>query len=400
MGKKKVTKKPLPSDRLTMQLFAPGMTEMHRAGLGGLAATLRLLERNVGEGELEDVDVPGGPWDDEDEPPWDISPHAITIRFGEPERAAVFLERLFVFAFSLDDDMLYLPAQYDGDVPSIIRAMIQQGITLTFLQHGQTRRLAKTSTALSFNPEGKPGQEIVFEYRACSKYKHQLGWKDLIDKKKGTLNPNPIEVAGPMSPGAVVRHNAFSGQTKIEETAELILPLYFSLIGCLTMSINRGSGVLIVPEVKDLTEFMVLRSLMTPRTPRECQITGATDAVLQAMVRLKSDQKASLFALPGCHAITFQPTPWASQQKSRVNAVYVPAGSTQSLGQFETALGCLPPKVVSRVIKETKGRGKNKEAFEREEFFLGGQCCSPACCRQFGSRPSLVSEVCRFDDQN
>ncbi len=32
---------------LTMGLFAPGMTILHRAGLGGLAATLRSIERNV-----------------------------------------------------------------------------------------------------------------------------------------------------------------------------------------------------------------------------------------------------------------------------------------------------------------------------------------------------------------
>ena len=356
MAKKKATrKKPPPPDRLTMRLFAPGMTEMHRAGLGGLAATLHLIEQKARDNELEDDEIPGGPWADGDEPPWEIEPYAITLRFGEPEKAKEFLQRLFAFAFSLDGSILSLPSQYDGDVPVIIRAIIQQGITLTFLQHGQTRKLAKTATQLNYNPEGKPGQDVAFEYKACSYYKHQSGWKDLIDKKNGTLNPKPIEVSGPISPGAVVRHNAFSGQTKIEETADLILPLYFSLIGCLTMSINRGSGVLIVPEMNDLTEFMALRPLMTPRVPRDCQITGSSDAVLQAMVRLKADEKAKQFNLPGCHAITFQPTPWASQQKSRVNAVHVPASSTESLNQFKTALACLPPKVVSKIVKDDYG---------------------------------------------
>ncbi|MFC1759849.1 type I-MYXAN CRISPR-associated Cas8a1/Cmx1, partial [Planctomycetota bacterium] len=362
-------KKTPPPDHLTMRLFAPGMTEMHRAGLGGLAATLKLIERRVVDDEIEDDELPGGPWDDEETPPWDVTPDSITLRFGKPENAAEFLECLFAFAFALDGDLVCLPAQYDGEGQSIVRAMIQQGITLTFLQHGLTRKLAKKTTELTYNPEGKPGKEIVFEYKACSSYKHQSGWQELIDKKKGTLSSKPIEISGPMSPGAVVRHNAFSGQTKIEETAELILPLYFSLIGGLTLSINRGSGVLIVPEVNDLLHFASKRSRMTPRNPRECQITGGSDAVLQAMVRLRSDKDASKHRLPGCHAITFQPTPWASQQKSRVHSAYVPAGSSVSLDQFETALACLPPKVVSRVVKETKGRGKSKQVTEREDHF-------------------------------
>ena len=364
------TKTP-PPEHLAMRLFAPGMTEMHRAGLGGLAATLKLIERRVVDDEIDDDELPGGPWDDGETPPWEITADSITLHFGKPEAAADFLKRLFAIAFDLDGGLLWLPAQYDGDVQTIVRAMIQQGITLTFLQHGQTRKLAKTTTEVSYNPEGKSGKEIVFAYKACSDYKHQTGWEKLIDKKCGTLNPKPIEVAGPMSPGAVVRHNAFPGQTKIEETADLIVPLYFSLIGCLTLSINRGSGVLIVPEVVDLLHFARTRSRMTPRNSRECQVTGGSDAVLQALIRLRSDKDASKHKLPGCHAITFQPTPWASQQKSRVHSLYIPAGSSESLDQFETALA-LPSTQSGHARGEgDKGSRKNKTSHRAGRAFLG-----------------------------
>ncbi|MCR9294412.1 MAG: type I-MYXAN CRISPR-associated Cas8a1/Cmx1 [bacterium] len=370
MAKKKTAKKQAPPpDHLTMRLFAPGMTEMHRAGLGGLAATLKLIERRVTDGTIDVDQLPGEPWDKDESPPWSVTSDSITLHFGKPEGATEFFERLFAFAFDLEDDLLSLPAQYDGDVPTIVRAMIQQGITLTFLQHGQTRKLAEKSTELNYNPEGKPGTEIIYEYKACKSYKHQSGWKDLVDKKKGTLNSKTIEVAGPISPGSVVRHNAFASQTKIEETADLVLPLYFSLIGCLTRSINRGCGVLIVPEVVDLLHFAKRRCRMTPRNSRECQIAGGSDAVLQTMVRLRTVKDASKHQLPGYHAITFQPTPWASQQKSRVHSVYIPAVGSASLDQFETALACLPPKVISVVKKEAKGRGKSKEIIERGEHF-------------------------------
>ena len=37
--------KPAAPDQLTMTLFAPGMTALHRAGLGGLACTLKAMEQ-------------------------------------------------------------------------------------------------------------------------------------------------------------------------------------------------------------------------------------------------------------------------------------------------------------------------------------------------------------------
>ena len=56
--------KPSAPDHLTMTLFAPGMTAMHRAGLGGLACTLKAMERQY-EADLlrtNKLPSPGGRW--------------------------------------------------------------------------------------------------------------------------------------------------------------------------------------------------------------------------------------------------------------------------------------------------------------------------------------------------
>ena len=67
----------------------------------------------------------------------------------------------------------------------------------------------------------------------------------LTDEKTGFLTHNPVQVEGPLNPGAMVRHNAFNADTKIEETPDRVLSLYFALVGCLALPINRGAAVLV-----------------------------------------------------------------------------------------------------------------------------------------------------------
>lgn len=353
---------------LKLNLFAPGMSMLHRAGLGGLACSLEAMERDVRAKQWKAADCPGGKWTN-DKPPWKIAEQSIILEFGEAENAAEWLKALFLYSFQTKEDLFFLPGQYQKIPPSHpVRAYLQQGITLTFLQHGLTRELAKNATVLTYNPDEDAKKSIQYEFKACLSYKHQNGWKDLTDNK-GRLSSKPIKVVGPLCPGAVVRHNAFDGPTQIQELPALILPLYFALIGCLPLSINRGSGVLLVPDVVDLTTFPAVRQAMTPTTTRECQITVASDAALQTQLRIRAKTETHNAVLPACHAVTFQPTPWASQQKSRVDTITVPAGREECLNQFSIAMNELRPRIVSRDVEESSGRGKAKVVTKRTESF-------------------------------
>lgn len=368
------------SDHLTMRLFAPGMTLLHRAGLGGLACTLRAMERAYRAGLLRADRLPA-PFDG-DRPPWEIDDQSVTLRFGKPENAGPYLERLFAFAFDIGDDgLIRLPGQYlDVEPQAAALADLQSGLTLTFLQHGRVRSLAKDLTVVSYDPQGEGGPGLTVEYKACSEYKHQNGWKTLTDKK-GVLVTSPITVDGPISPGSVVRHVAYTTDTGIEDPPDRMLPLYFALVGCLALPINRGVAVLVVPDVTDLTEFVWDRPAMTPTTATECQIAGAADAALRSQARMRRNpRRAAEVALrtrnmmasteiPGCCAMTFMPTPWASQQKSRVATINVPPGDDRVLDRYELAAAHLPARVVCRTIKQSTGRGRQRTEVERRESF-------------------------------
>ena len=371
MAKTKPVKKSktAPPSSLTMSLYAPGMTVMHRAGLGGLACTLKYIERKYQDRILGDDNVPGGPWSN-GEFPWTIDESKITLHFGEAKKAGEYLEKLFRIAFGIKDDLIYIPGQYETEPNVAVRAELQAGLTLTFLQHGKVRSLAKENSVYQYDVSENEAAKITVEYKQCSAYKHQQGWKDICDSN-GNLKTKTTEVVGPLNPGAKVRHVAFSGATKLAEPPCLIMPLYFAVVGCLAIPINRGSGVLLIPDVDDLNLFSVLRPLMTPTASRDCRIGNASDAALQAQIRLRVRRLVDDSQIPGCRALTFMPTQWDNKQKYRVRALEVPQGDTLNLEQFEVALVELAPRVKSTAKPEDKSKkaSRKKRKKEDQEWF-------------------------------
>jgi CRISPR-associated protein Cas8a1/Csx13 len=382
----KMTRPPAP-DQLTMNLFGPGMSALHRAGLGGLACTLKAMEQQHQNGLLPKNRLPA-PFSG-NTPPWAIDEQSITLNFGKAESAAEFLKKLFAFAFGIrKDGLISLPGQYDAEPSAAVLADLQAGFTLTFLQHGRVRTLAKEPTTATYDPEdaGMPG--VVVQYKACSYFKHQKGWEEFIDKD-GCLTAGTIKVDGPLSPGTVVRHVAFTGDTGAEEPPERMLPLYFALVGCLSLPVNRGVAALLVPDVTDLTQFVYDRPAMTPTTATECQITNAADAAFRAQVRVRRNPRRAAEVqsrarksiagspLPACYAMTFTPTPWASQQKSRVATIHVQAGDDRVLDRYERAATHLPARIATRTIKETTGKGRQKVTTERQEPFRADSIVRP-----------------------
>jgi CRISPR-associated protein Cas8a1/Csx13 len=370
-----------------MRLFAPGMSLLHRAGLGGLACTLKAMERRYQAGLLRAESLPA-PFGD-DSRPWDVDEQTVTLRFGKPENAGEYLRKLFAFAFGIrQDGLISLPGQYENEPSAAVLADLQVGLTLTFLQHGRVRALAKDVTTASYDPAGDGIPGVVVEYKKCSGFKHQKGWEALVDKS-GVLDASPITVDGPISPGSVVRHVAYTGDTGIEDPPERMLPLYFALVGCLALPVNRGVAALLVPEVTDLTEFVYDRPAMTPTTATECQIASAADAAFRSQVRIRRSPRRSAevssrarFAvagttIPGCYAMTFTPTPWASQQKSRVATIHVPPGEDWGLDLYERAAAHLPARIVTRTVRESTGRGRQRVETERQESFRADSIVRP-----------------------
>ena len=381
--------KPAAPDHLTMTLFAPGMTAMHRAGLGGLACTLKAMERQHKADLIRTNKLLPGPVAD-DVYPWDITDDAVTLRFGKPTHARDYLKKLFAFAFSITPSgLIYLPGQHRSQPSSdAILAALQSGFTLTFLQHGRVRALAKDVTSVSYDFAGDGVPSLVLEYKKCSGFKHQSCWETLVGTD-GSLVAGTITVDGPISPGTVIRHVAFTRHTGAEDPPERMLPLYFAMVGCLSLPVNRGVAALIVPDVEGLLEFLYDRPAMTPSTVMDCQIANAADAAFRAQVHLRESptrkaetkgrarQSMKGSTIPACYAMTFTPTPWASQQKSRVATIHVPSGDDAVLDRYQLALLHLAPRIATRTVRESIGRGKRKTTTKRRESFRSDSMVRP-----------------------
>jgi CRISPR-associated protein Cas8a1/Csx13 len=352
-----------------MRLFAPGMSLLHRAGLGGLACTLRGMERQYKNGLLCEEKLPA-PFRD-GKPPWDIDEQTITLRFGTPENAGCYLKKLFAFAFQIRDGVIYLPGQYPDPPPSLaVRAAIQDGIQNTFLQHGPTcgSRSGERTVTITVDESF-----VSFTHDVFTSYKHQgWFWLDRDEKAKGkdpttgkklktgkriqihqtfpavaadwTLSGSLHEIDNKLSPGGIVRHDRF-GESAIRETDAGLICLHFALVGCLTLSVNPVTAVLLIPEVSDLHVFADQRRWLTPQTVRECRVAGAADAALQAQVRVRARQAAFDIDVPSCLAMTCRPTQWNKKQKCRVATTQVPVGSDVVLDRYERALNWLPPRL-------------------------------------------------------
>ena len=196
--------KPAAPDQLTMTLFAPGMTALHRAGLGGLTCTLKAMEQQYEGGLLRADTLPGQVLDGIY--PWDITDDSVTLKFGRPEAAGAYLKQLFAFGFAITKSgLIHLPGQHHTKPSDAILADLQRGFTLTFLQHGGVRTLAKEASLVGYNLDGDGEPTLVVEYKRCSGFKHQRGWEQLVDKN-GRLVTADVKVDGPISPWN--RHSA------------------------------------------------------------------------------------------------------------------------------------------------------------------------------------------------
>lgn len=379
-------------DHLTMELFAPGMTALHRAGLGGLACTLKAMERQYDAGLPRDDKLLGALTDGMY--PWVITADSVRLNFGKPELAGEYLRKLFAFAFQVQDGLIHLPGQY-RDVPPalIVRAAIQEGIQNTFLQHGPTCGSRDGERTVTVEVDDVP---LSVTYDAFTSYKHQgWFWLDRDEKSKekdpqtgkklktgnriknhqsfpavaedNTLSGLLHEIDNKLIPGGMVRHDRF-GSSAIRETDAGLLCLHFAIVGCLALSINRVTAALIVPEVENLVEFVRVRSSLTPQTAHDCRIAGAVDGALQAQLRVRTRADATAADLPACQVMTCKPTQWNGKQKPRVAAGRVPVLADDLLDRFERALTQLPPRLV--IPKPTKPSGRrNTKPKVREPFW-------------------------------
>lgn len=334
-----VTPRPAP---LCLGLADPGMTPLLRAGLGGLAASLRasLLESNPRAAWPATVSLGGGTFT--------VEPRRVVVDWGaaKPE---VVLKALFSHAFRLRKPygLIDLPGTYDPLAPPApeLLAALQAALKRTFLQHGKTTTKAGALKTVTFTTDDTP---FTASFQPYSAFAHQGAWAEVAEGLS-----KPVELAGWAYPGAAQRHVAY-GSTKQEYRAADALCAAFSVVGTVSFDMPRGGGgALVIPEPSDLVGFAVARPRMSPRRVPDAYVGGAGDAVLAVQLALRMDEVSQhRRAVRATHGVLLRSTAWAAQQKSRVQTVGVETFAVAVLDTYDAAARVLPTRLHAIVPKK------------------------------------------------
>jgi len=320
---------------LVLDLAAPGMTALLRAGLGGLAAALRsiLLAKDRDAVWPSPVRVGRGVAH--------VEARRIVLDWQGHSPADV-LKALFHSVFGVSRlGIIDLVGTYEPWSPpsTPLAIALQSGLKRTFLQHGKTT--VKAGAPRTAQEEVDDGR-FTFTWQPYKSFVHQEAWKE-IEKAR---TKGSVELAGWAYPGASQRHIQYSA-TKCEYGAAEALCGCFALVGCLSFEVRPGSmGALVIPEPSDIVEYAVVRPRLTPARPADAYVSSVGDAVLQTELAMKMDELARRHGGIGAmHGVLLKPLPWATQQKSRSRTVSVESVSESRLDLYFRLSRALPARL-------------------------------------------------------
>lgn len=317
---------------LVIGLADPGLTPLLRAGLGGLASSIRAHAIATKQTWPGTVQIGSGSIT--------VEPRAVRIDWGGRPPAET-LTALFEASFRITNGVIDLPGTYDAVSPpsAAIAAALQNGLTRTFLQHGKSRKKAGALATMTVEVDSKPA---TFTVQPFSSFAHQEAAKYI----EQALLKGSVVLAGWAYPGATEWHIALKA-TRLSYSAKEALCACFALVGCLSFQMPRVSGgAFIVPEPTDLVRFARTRPSLTTRRLEDTCVSGSSDAALSVHLLLRIDEVASAYGGVGAvHGVQMKALPWATQQKCRYEVVTTQSFSESEIDIYHTAISSLPNKI-------------------------------------------------------
>lgn len=326
------------AEPLVIGLSDPGLTPMLRAGLGGLAASVRAHAIATGQDWPGDVCVGPGRIR--------VEPRSVVLEWGSAEPLET-LQALFAASFRLDrHGIIDLPGTYESaNPPSVeVAAALQDGLKRTFLQHNKTTEKKGGPQLRSVEIDDV---QAAFNFQPYASFVHQDAFSDVETARRD----GSVTLAGWAYPGAVARHIDLKVTELCYGAAEALCAC-FAIAGCLSYQVPRTTGgALIIPEPTDLIRYARTRPRLTPRTLTDAYLPGASDGVLAVHLALRIDEIASATGGVGSvHGVQLKALPWAKQQKSRHGLVSAVAFSGAELDLYDRVRRTLPSRL--RVRKD------------------------------------------------
>jgi CRISPR-associated protein Cas8a1/Csx13 len=351
------------ADSLVIALNAPGMTPMLKAGLGGLAASLRAINKKTSQNEWQNgVTVPLGDGFAK------VEETKITIEWptGGPQSVLTFLWKE---SFQISNGVIYLPGAHPCafDQRDERPLRFQSGLETTFLQH------VSTTTAIGgekYIRVGVDDEELNFLYKPYKAFAHQNKINNIVESM---LADKFIELAGWAYPGAAQRHGAHN-KTKAEYIPSTAIAALFSLVGCVSLpnELDKG-GFLIIPEPTNLVKFARILPYLLPIDRIDTAPASLGDAVLLTELYCLMNE-IDRECISNIHAVLMKYMAYYKQQKSRASLVstIIELDNPYNIELYKIMRKNLPPKFIpSKDKNDTRIRPSYLRAFASDNLVRG-----------------------------
>lgn len=300
---------------IALSIFDPNTLLPHRAGIAGLALALSAIAA---------TDAPIQ---------WQVTEDAVKLSWEGSDLEAV--QWLLSQTYRSEQGYLEVPALKLDEQG---RYIFSEGVVSTFLQHSKQRTREKQSVPLAFLVEDdKP--EIRIDYRPVVDCYYTRDFKEAFTSKGAFKADIPLK--GHHLPGLV---ECFVNGAYVESPTGF-LSLLFLPLACGYYQLPGYRSALVIPEVRNLKEWVNLRRRMPGRTYRSFRAGSTGESALSFLLREKLVEDSQQFRVDYCEVYQLGNQPWDGNQSYLKQAVHRVQVNDQVLGLYEIASRLLPPRV-------------------------------------------------------
>ncbi|MEM8806795.1 MAG: type I-MYXAN CRISPR-associated Cas8a1/Cmx1 [Cyanobacteria bacterium P01_G01_bin.38] len=313
----------------TLSIFEPNSLLPHRAGIAGLA--LALSEINLDHSPVA----------------WEINDDEVILSWDILDRDAV--KFLLSNTYILQDGYLDVPAM---KLDQQGKYAFTQGVTTTFLQHNQQRKLGDTLTKSFLIEDGQP--EISISYKPITSCYYLGDLKEAFSPKTGAFK-GAISLKGHHLPGL---EECFVNGT-YKETPQGYLALLFLPLACGYYELPGRRSALVIPEVIHLKQWLKQRLQLSQKVAQKLskqdekllqrsyqnyQSSGAAEAALYFLLQERILEDALSSRVQYCEVYQLGKQAWNKQSypKQAVCRVNVNDGI---LSLYRSAYYLFPSKI-------------------------------------------------------
>jgi CRISPR-associated protein Cas8a1/Csx13 len=300
---------------LTLSIFDPNTLLPHRAGIAGLALALSAIDP---------TDAPLQ---------WKVTEDAVDLCWEGKDQDAV--QWLLQQTYRSDQGYLETPALHLDEQG---RYIFSEGVMSTFLQYQKQRKRCDQAVTLNFLIEDNQ-PEIKIDYRPVLDCYYTRDFQKLFDSK-GALKKK-IQIKSHHLPGLI---ECFVNGAYVEPPTRF-LALLFLPLACGFYQLPGYRSALVIPEVRNIKEWIKLRQKLPGRTYKSFRSSSAGESALNFLLREKLADDSSLFRVDYCEVYRLGSQPWDGNQSYLKQAVHRVQVSDQVLGLYEIASRLLPPRV-------------------------------------------------------